>query len=30
MRIYAEAPTEKEADDLAREIITKINAIIAK
>ena len=30
MRIYAEAPTEKEADDLAQEIITKINAIIAK
>ena len=30
MRIYAEAPTEKEADDLAQEIITKINDIIAK
>lgn len=30
MRIYAEAPTEKEADDLAQEIITRINAIIAK
>lgn len=30
MRIYSEAPTEKEADDLAQEIITKINDIIAK
>lgn len=30
MRIYAEAPTEKEADDLAQEIITKINDITAK
>lgn len=30
MRIYAEAPTEREADDLAREIISKINTIIAK
>lgn len=30
MRIYAEASTEKEADDLAQEIITKINDIIAK
>lgn len=30
MRIYAEAPTEKEADDIAQEIITKINDIIAK
>ena len=30
MRIYAEAPTEKEADDLAQEIITKINDIKAK
>lgn len=30
MRIYAEAPTEGEADDLAREIISKINTIIAK
>lgn len=30
MRIYAEAPTEKEADNLAQEIITKINDITAK
>lgn len=30
MRIYAEAPTEREADDLAREIISKIDTIIAK
>lgn len=30
MRIYAEAPTEKEADNLAQDIITKINAIITK
>lgn len=30
MRIYAEAPTEGEADDLAREIISKIDTIIAK
>ena len=30
MRIYAEAPTEREADELAREIISEIKRIIAK
>lgn len=30
MRIYAEAPTESEADALAREIISKIDTILAK